>query len=373
MNVRTLSLLAALGLLAPVPGSLAWAQEPAKPAAATPAKTLPDDAEAAWKEVTKAMTPPAPPKDWNEKQPSEADIQKFKASMAKAAGTAADKAREFYERFPKHERFGEAKDAERRMLTAAVNLGDTTREAALKAAGGAAQPQQPKMEPVQQKLQEAVQEAMKKQPEGMPAVFAEFERGIRKVQKEFPDRPEVYGALLEVCDGLPPEKALAIAKEVEEAKTEPGLKEQAANIRKKYERLGKPVDIAFTATDGTKVSLADMKGKVVLVDFWATWCGPCVKEIPNVKKAYDTLHPKGFEIVGISFDEDKEALLSFIKKKEMPWPQFFDGKGWQNQYAGQFGIQSIPAMWLIDKKGNLREFNARENLVGKVEKLLAEK
>jgi thiol-disulfide isomerase/thioredoxin len=373
MNVRTLSLLAALGLLAPAPGPLAWAQAPAAPAAATPAKTLPEDAETAWKEVTKAMTPPAPPKEWNEKQPSEADIQKFRESMAKAAGAAADKAREFYERFPKHEKFGEAKDAERRMLAAAVNLGDATREAALKAVGGAAQPPQPKMEPVQQKLQEAVQEAMKKQPEGMPAVFAEFERGIRRVQKEFPDRPEIYAALLEVCDGLPPEKAVAIAKEVEEAKTEPALKEQAAGIRKKYERLGKPVDIAFTATDGTKVSLADMKGKVVLVDFWATWCGPCVKEIPNVKKAYETLHPKGFEIVGISFDEDKEALLSFIKKKEMPWPQFFDGKGWQNQYAGQFGIQSIPAMWLIDKKGNLREFNAREDLVGKVEKLLAEK
>ena len=292
--------------------------------------------------------------------------------MAKAAGAAADKAREFYERFPKHERAGEAKDTERRMLSAAVNLGDTTREAALKAAGGAPQGAQ-KLEPVQQKLQEAAQAAMKKQPEGLPAVFAEFEKGIRVVQKEFPDRPEIYAALLEVCEGLPVEKVLAIAKEVEEAKTEPGLKEQAATLRKKYDRIGKPLDLAFTATDGSKVSVADMRGKVVLVDFWATWCGPCVKEIPNVKKAYESLHPKGFEIVGISFDEDKDKLLGFIKSKEMPWPQFFDGKGWQNQFAGQFGIQAIPAMWLVDKKGNLRDLNAREDLVGKVEKLLAEK
>ena len=174
-------------------------------------------------------------------------------------------------------------------------------------------------------------------------------------------------------EGLPVEKVLAIAKEVEEAKTEPGLKEQAATLRKKYDRIGKPLDLAFTATDGSKVSVADMRGKVVLVDFWATWCGPCVKEIPNVKKAYESLHPKGFEIVGISFDEDKDKLLGFIKSKEMPWPQFFDGKGWQNQFAGQFGIQATPAMWLVDKKGNLRDLNAREDLVGKVEKLLAEK
>lgn len=369
MNVRMLSLLAALGLLAPAAGPMARAQAPAKPAA----KTLPEDAEAAWKEVTKAMTPPAPPVEWNQNKPTEEQINQFKASMAKAAGAAADKAREFYERFPKHERAGEAKDGERRMLSAAVNLGDASREAALKAAGGSPQPPEPKLEPVQQKLQEAARAAMSKQAEGLPAVFAEFEKSIRGLQKEFPDRPEIYAALLEVCEGLPPEKALAIAKEVEEAKTEPGIKQQASTFRKKYERLGKPIDLSFTATDGTKVSVADMKGKVVLVDFWATWCGPCVKEIPNVKKAYETLHPKGFEIVGISFDEDKEALLSFIKKKEMPWPQFFDGKGWQNQFAGQFGIQAIPAMWLIDKKGHLREFNAREDLVGKVEKLLAER
>ncbi len=371
MSFKTLALLAALAILAPATSQTAYAQgdTPAPPSA----KTLPDDAEAAWKEVTKATTPPPPPAEWNQKQPGEDDLKKWRGTMAKAAGVAADKAREFYERFPKHERAGEAKDTERRMLSAAVNLGDASREAALKAAGGSAQGAAPKLEPVQQKLQDAAQAAMKKQAEGLPAMFAEFEKGIRAVQKEFPDRPEIYAALLEVCDGLPPEKALAIAKEVEEAKTEPSLKEQAASLRKKYDRIGKPLDVTFTATDGTKVSVADMKGKVVLVDFWATWCGPCVREIPNVKKAYDSLHPKGFEIVGISFDEDKDKLASFIKTKEMPWPQFFDGKGWQNQFAGQFGIQSIPAMWLVDKKGNLRDLNAREDLVSKIEKLLAEK
>ncbi|HJN90765.1 MAG TPA: TlpA disulfide reductase family protein, partial [Verrucomicrobiota bacterium] len=99
--------------------------------------------------------------------------------------------------------------------------------------------------------------------------------------------------------------------------------------------------------------------------------GPCVREIPNVKKAYEKLHPKGFEIVGISLDSKESALRRFVKKEEMPWSQYFDGKGWNNIISKKHGIRSIPAMWLVDKQGNLADLNARADLVGKVEKLLA--
>jgi thiol-disulfide isomerase/thioredoxin len=133
-----------------------------------------------------------------------------------------------------------------------------------------------------------------------------------------------------------------------------------------------PLDLKFTALDGAEVDLAKMRGKVVLIDFWATWCGPCVKEIPNVVEAYEELHPKGFEVIGISLDQDKAKLEAFIKEKGMAWPQYFDGKGWQNEISSRFGIQSIPAMWLVDKKGMLVSTNARANLEDEVEKLLAE-
>ena len=136
-------------------------------------------------------------------------------------------------------------------------------------------------------------------------------------------------------------------------------------------RIGKPVDIQFTSIDGKKVDVSKMKGKVVLIDFWATWCGPCVAELPNVKRAYEKLHPKGFEIVGISLDSKESALRRFVKKEEMPWPQYFDGKGWNNSISKKHGIRSIPAMWLVDKEGNLADLNARSNLEGKVEELLA--
>jgi thiol-disulfide isomerase/thioredoxin len=129
-------------------------------------------------------------------------------------------------------------------------------------------------------------------------------------------------------------------------------------------------DIKFTAIDGREVDLAKLKGKVVLVDFWATWCGPCVGEIPNVKKTYETYHDKGFEIVGISLDSDRAALETFVKEHGMSWPQYFDGKGWKNAISTRFGINAIPATWLIDKDGNVATTNARENLAEKVNALL---
>ena len=105
--------------------------------------------------------------------------------------------------------------------------------------------------------------------------------------------------------------------------------------------------------DGNPLSVAGYKGKVVLIDFWATWCGPCISELPNVLATYEEYHGKGFDILGISLDNEEEALKSFIAKRKMPWKQFFDGKGWGNKLAGQYGIRSIPATFLVGKDGKI--------------------
>jgi len=111
----------------------------------------------------------------------------------------------------------------------------------------------------------------------------------------------------------------------------------------------------FNVTDlaGSPLSVAKFKGKVVLVDFWATWCGPCIQELPNVLAAYEKYRPKGFEIIGVSLDDKEATFKSFIKNSKIPWPQYFDGKGWQNQLVGKYGITGIPATFLIDKTGKI--------------------
>ena len=129
-----------------------------------------------------------------------------------------------------------------------------------------------------------------------------------------------------------------------------------------------------TATDGTVLDLAAYKGKVVLIDFWATWCGPCVNELPNVLAAYEKHHAQGFEIIGVSLDKDGDALAAFTKEHKMPWPQFFDGQGWKNKLAQAYGIQSIPATFLLDGEGKIIAKGLRgEELSQKVAEALAKK
>ena len=151
----------------------------------------------------------------------------------------------------------------------------------------------------------------------------------------------------------------------------------ATSARSKLKRLslkGKELtDLKFTAVDGSQVDIADYKGKVVLIDFWATWCGPCKAEMPNVIKAYNEHKAAGFEIIGISLDKDKAKCEAYTQEQGMTWPQYFDGKGWSNLIAKRYGVNSIPATFLLDRKGVVRALSLRgSRLEEEVVKLLQE-
>jgi len=131
-----------------------------------------------------------------------------------------------------------------------------------------------------------------------------------------------------------------------------------------------PIELKFTAVDGSTVDLSTLRGKVVLLDFWATWCPPCRDEVPNVVAAYNKYHSQGFEVVGISLDQDRDSLNQFTASNGMVWPQYFDGQGWDNDLAQRFDIRSIPQMWLLDRQGRIVTKDGRSDLDGQVAALL---
>ena len=115
------------------------------------------------------------------------------------------------------------------------------------------------------------------------------------------------------------------------------------------------IDFSMPDPDGKSLSIGEIvkKNKLTLVDFWASWCGPCRQEMPNVVEAYNRYHAKGFEIVGVSLDNKHDAWVKAIASLNMPWPQMSDLKAWQSEGAKLYNVKAIPANVLINQKGEI--------------------
>ena len=162
---------------------------------------------------------------------------------------------------------------------------------------------------------------------------------LNRIKTEFPDT-----ALAQRVDGL----LEGIARQAEARKIQKSLSP------------GNPFpEFSVKDLEGKPLGLAAMKGKVVLIDFWATWCGPCVAELPHVLKAYEKHHAQGFEIIGISLDKEKAQLTSFLTREKMTWPQHLDGEDPKASLAAKYGIESIPSTFLLDREGKVIERDLR--------------
>jgi len=122
---------------------------------------------------------------------------------------------------------------------------------------------------------------------------------------------------------------------------------------------GKPFTFQAADLGGQPLNLEQYKGKVVLLDFWATWCPPCRAEMPNVVAAYNKYTAEGFDIVGVSLDTNGDALLQYLQDNGMRWRQVFDGKGWDSRVPGIYGVRSIPFSLLIGRDGKVAALNPR--------------
>ena len=157
-----------------------------------------------------------------------------------------------------------------------------------------------------------------------------------------------------------------------EKSTNDSIRQMAESFQGTLRRLalpGNPMKITGTLLNGQPFDQSTLAGKIVLVDFWATWCGPCIAEIPNVLEQYQKYHSKGFEVVGISLDQERDALEKFVTERKIPWPILFEpseGSGWQHPLASYYGISGIPTVILIGKDGNVVSLNARGERLGEL-------
>lgn len=320
------------------------------------------DAESMFKQIT-AIEPPAFDQS---KQNDQQYIQAYMAKRQEAITKVMDLTQQFYERFPDHPqamplmmqrwafmaqqgKIATVMDETDKILAKQISPEAKTDVLFIRAYGQMLAEDQPSSKSVT-----AIDEFIKAAPKD--------ERGgelLFHLAESDTDTTKQVAAYKRIIEQYP--NAVAAA--------------QAKGMLRQSEGIGKPFELSFTdAISGKQIDVQkDLKGKIVLIDFWATWCGPCVAEMPEMKKTYEQYKAKGVEFIGVSLDEPETSggltkLKAFVKDNQIPWPQYYQGKQWESEFSRGWGITGIPANFLIDADGKLANTQAR----GKLDQLIPE-
>jgi thiol-disulfide isomerase/thioredoxin len=333
---------------------------------------LTNSAAQAWAALTN-FSLPTPPMEWQTNPPTGEQLAKSDDQQAALAGALADRARDFYTRFSGDANAQRARVTEIQALKLATHFGATNRLADLDARERSVLANTNAPEELRYELRlDVLGRDLEARATAGADMKAELEKAGRAMVKEFPNGPEGYEILLDQAASSDLLKMHELGELMAGSGGPPELTDLGKGLLRQLDAVGKPLAIEFKAADGRAVNLTTLSNKVVLVDFWATWCPGCVALSPEVKKLYDQFHAKGFDAVGINFDDDTNQAQRFISQEGLPWPQYFGGRGPENKFGWEYSINAIPVVWLADRKGIVRDIHGVTDLEAKVAKLMAE-
>jgi thiol-disulfide isomerase/thioredoxin len=324
----------------------------------------------AWAALTN-FSLPKPPMEWQTNPPTEEQLAKFDDQQAAQAGVLADQSRDFYTRFPDDPNGLRTRVTEIQALQMAVHFGATNRlgDLNLREQAVIADTNAPEELRYELRLDQVGRELQASLAAGADR-SAEMERVGRALVKEFPNGPAGYEILVDLAQSCDLVKMQEFGKLMAGSGGPAAFTDIGKGLLRRLDIIGKPLPIEFTAADGRKVNLTTLSNKVVLVDFWATWCPVCVRAMPDLKQLYARYHTNGFEIVGINFDDDTNLEQRFIQSEGLVWPQYLGGR--DNKFGRDYALNALPSAWLVDRKGILRDIHGTVDLAAKVAKLMGE-
>jgi len=340
------------------------------------AELLPAEAEAAWAVIRATDKAPVPAAEWLENAPTKESVAKFDQDSAVASLELAAMCEEFAKKFPDDERASRANFRALIAMKLAGKLGNNTAQDRFEALKQTLSPLPAEVDFVLDAAYAMhLSELLDYEVNGVD--LGVYSKEIQFLIKHHPEQYDTGRMQFQLAQSLVSagqlEQGKSTLQNIIDSKADEEFIVAARALLSQAKRVGKPLALEFTDLKGNKVSIKDYHGRVVLVDFWAMWCGPCLRSLPKLKSLHNRLGTENFEILGINFDGNSEALAKFIKEETMAWPQYPGGEPGENKLGETFGIHQWPTVWLIDKQGVLRDIAGETETEMKIVKLLNEK